>query len=204
VFDRSKVKPLDNRADDQEKAGAAAMQQPGGFGGEPAQGASVGGFGRRKTPIAETTDGVAPSVVANDREARPDKLAIAAGAEDAVPSTDLARELATWLSHDLRRGKQVQHEAVLCALGALAGYAAQQAIREALVKTGKLSLEQAFVVIETRSGDVFFFGDLLNAVIASEHDVKSGTKATATPRSGRSCRKPATRPARSIFPMSTT
>jgi hypothetical protein len=66
------------------------------------------------------------------------------------------------------RSRQAQHEAVLCALGALAGYAAQQAIREALVKTGKLSLDQAFVVIETRSGEVYFFGDLLNAIIVAK------------------------------------
>ncbi len=57
---------------------------------------------------------------------------------------------------------------MLCALGALAGYAAQQAIRETLVKTGKLTLDQAFAVIETRSGEVFFFGELLNAVIVAK------------------------------------
>jgi len=182
------MKPLGNRAEEQDKAGAASLRRSDGFGAEPATAASPGGFGRRKTPIPETTDGLPPIMVANDRGAQdhgsapisrhavPDD----AGAGHAVPvgSNDLANDIVAWLSHDLRRGKQVQYEAVLCALGALAGYAAQQAIREALVKPGKLSLDQAFVVIETRSGEVYFFGDLLNAVIVSEDDAKRRGKAS--------------------------
>ena len=188
VFDRSRVKPLGNRAEEQDKAGAASLRRSDGFGAEPAAATSPGGFGRRKTPIPETTDGLPPIVVANDRGTQ-DHGSSAVGGH-AVPgdagagraataaSDDLESAIVAWLSHDLRRGKQVQYEAVLCALGALAGYAAQQAIREALVKPGKLSLDQAFVVIETRSGEVYFFGDLLNAVIVSEEDAKRGGRAS--------------------------
>jgi hypothetical protein len=176
VFDRSRNKALSGRAEEQDKAGAAPVRRPNGFGAEPSLVASPGGFGRRKTPIPETTDGAAPTLVANDHHDRAQPsvgLQAAPGNEDmahALPdgSQDLSRSLIAWLQAELRNGRQVQHEAVLCALGALAGYAAQQAIREAVVKTGKLSLDQAFVVIETRSGEVYFFGDLLNAVIVAK------------------------------------
>jgi hypothetical protein len=121
--------------------------------------------------------------VANDRAAGADdtiELSFAAE-ESAAPragradtDSELTSDLVTWLQGELRRGRDIQHEAVLCALGALAGYAAQQAIREALVKPGKLTLDQAFAVIETRSGEVFFFGELLNAVIVSDHGARNG------------------------------
>ena len=176
VFDRSRNKALSGRAEEQDKAGAAPVRRPSGFGAEPSLVASPGGFGRRKTPIPETTGGAAPTLVANDHHDRtpPSSGPQAAPDDDgmahAVPaaSQDLSRSLIAWLQAELRNGRQAQHEAVLCALGALAGYAAQQAIREALVKTGKLSLDQAFVVIETRSGEVYFFGDLLNAIIVAK------------------------------------
>jgi hypothetical protein len=178
VFDRSRMEPLSGRAEERDKAGAASLRRPNGFGSEAPPAAPSAGFGRRKTPIPETTDGMAPNRVANDRVAndrgagRPLDLQPAhddAGKPHAVPADeDLSGTLLAWLSGELRRGREVQQESVLCALGALAGYAAQQAIRETVVKTGRLTLDQAFVVIETRSGEVFFFGDLLNAVIVSK------------------------------------
>jgi hypothetical protein len=175
VFDRLRNKALSDRAEEQEKAGAASPRRPNGFGAEPALTPAPSGFGRRKTPIPETTDGLPPSLVANDRgvEAKSFGLQRAHDHDEnrnAVPIAvdDLSVSLLTWLSDELRVGKHVQPESVLCALGALAGYAAQQAIREAVVKPGKLGLDQAFVVIETRSGEVFFFGDLLNAIIVAK------------------------------------
>jgi hypothetical protein len=182
VFDQSRNRALSNTAEEQKKAGAASLRRPNGFGAEPSPAASSGGFGRRKIPIPETTDGAPPRAVANDRGSHADAelgkpfgLQPAhdeaghdeAGHAVAIAIDDLSGGLLDWLSGELRSGKQVQPESVLCALGALAGYAAQQAIREAVVKPGKLTLDQAFVVIETRSGEVFFFGDLLNAVIVS-------------------------------------
>ena len=186
VFDRSRDKALSTRLEEQDKAGAAALRRPTGFGAEPQQSPSPGGFGRRQVPLPETTDGTAPRSVANDRGGK-DPTGTAIGLqpahddlsqEHAVPlaADDLSSTLLTWLTGELREGKHVQHEAVLCALGALSGYAAQQAIREAVVKPGKLSLDQAFVVIETRSGEVFFFGDLLNAVIVSKDAAQGGAR----------------------------
>jgi hypothetical protein len=188
VFEQSRNRALSNTAEEQKKIGAASLRRPNGFGAEPLPAASSGGFGRRKTPIPETTDGMAPRSVANANAelGKPFGLQPAhdeaghdeAGHAVAVAIDDLSGGLLDWLSGELRRGKQLQPESVLCALGALAGYAAQQAIREAVVKPGKLTLDQAFVVIETRSGEVFFFGDLLNAVIVSKDGGKNGARET--------------------------
>ncbi len=186
VFDRSRTKALSSTADDLAKLGAdgapRANESARRFGAAP-QAPAAGGFGRRKTPIPETTDGRAPSSVANDRgvQAPPAPLGgyepyslqsahDAKGRAHAVPvaADEIANQLVAWLTDELRSRRQVSHEAVLCALGALAGYAAQQAIHEDVVKPGKLSLDEAFVLIETRAGGTFFFGDLLNAIIVAK------------------------------------
>ncbi|HEV8391175.1 MAG TPA: hypothetical protein VGQ35_15095, partial [Dongiaceae bacterium] len=59
------MKSLSGQAEEREKAGAASLRRQAGFDAEPPQ----AGFGRRKTPIPETTDGMAPRAVANDRAA---------------------------------------------------------------------------------------------------------------------------------------
>ena len=175
---------MGSRAEEQNTGGGAILRRPDGFGPAPAP-AVPGGFGRRATPIPSTTNGMPPLSVANDRAARADdsiELPFASEqsvetpttASDTMPGDELTHEFIDWLQGELRRGRDTQQEAVLCALGALAGYAAQQAIRESLVKTGKLSLDQAFAVIETRSGEVFFFGELLNAVIVAKDGGRNG------------------------------
>ena len=119
---------------------------------------------------------VSPVSIAPSRFASSEpSVAPRSSAADAIGvDNGLAQELIDWLRFELRRGREVRPEAVLCALGALAGYAAQQAIRETMVKTGKLTIDQAFAVIETRSGEVFFFGELLNAVIVAQDDMRNG------------------------------
>jgi hypothetical protein len=169
-----------SRAEEQSGVGGGALRRPEGF-APPA----AGGFGRRATPIPATTNGSAPLSVANDRAAHDDGIQLSFIAEEsAAPvrspdeSDSFAREFVEWLQVELRRGRDLQNEAVLCALGALAGYAAQQAIREALVKPGKLTLDEAFAVIETRSGEVFFFGELLNSVLVGGAGARSTSQAS--------------------------
>lgn len=195
VFDQSRMKALSGRAEEQEKGSGASLRRSTGFDAEPSPVPSSGGFGRRQTPIPETTDGTAPRVVANDRSARDSSTEVElsfgwqpattqnkADSKHTVPIAiaidGLSESLLTWLMSELRVRKEVQQESVLCALGALAGYAAQQAIREAVVKPGKLTLDQAFVVIETRSGEVYFFGELLNAIIVAKDGGKPGVRET--------------------------
>jgi hypothetical protein len=178
-------KVLSSRAEEQDKGVGAALRRPDGFGAPPAPaaalGASSGGFGRRATPIPATTNGMPPLTVANDRTAPADdgiELSFAAeqsvetrAAETRTAASDesdpLAGELVDWLQLELRRGRDVQQEAVLCALGALAGYAAQQALWEGMVKPGKLAIAEAFKVMETPSGATYFFGDTLDSLLVS-------------------------------------
>ena len=66
-------------------------------------------------------------------------------------------------SHPIVQDQQGIHiESLLCSLGAMAGFGCQIAIREGLIKTGKLPLEKAFVVAKTNDGGTYYFGDQLN------------------------------------------
>lgn len=58
-------------------------------------------------------------------------------------------------------------ETILSAAGALAGFAAQEALWEGIVRPGKMPVQQVFMRVETKSGQTFFFGDFLNRIVAS-------------------------------------
>lgn len=72
-----------------------------------------------------------------------------------------------WLSKEFRHVRDVPCETTLTVIGAITGFAAQHGIWEAVVKPGKMAIQEAFVVIETRSGETFFFGDHLNDILAA-------------------------------------
>ncbi|MGD9638596.1 MAG: hypothetical protein AB7U85_06015 [Alphaproteobacteria bacterium] len=61
--------------------------------------------------------------------------------------------------------KEKSQETILSCLGALAGFGCQMAIREGFIKTGKMTEDNAFTVIETQNGDKFFYGDFLNGAL---------------------------------------
>jgi hypothetical protein len=61
----------------------------------------------------------------------------------------------------------ISAETILSAVGALAGFAAQEAIWEGMVRTGKMSAAQALVSVKTKTGETYYFGDFLNMVLAS-------------------------------------
>ncbi|WP_158813144.1 hypothetical protein [Methylocapsa sp. S129] len=65
-----------------------------------------------------------------------------------------------------REERGVQAETILSAVGALAGFAAQQAIWESVVKTGKMSSSQIFIPIKV-NGEQYYLGDFLNLILAS-------------------------------------
>src|SRR6185295_14767153 len=127
VFERSRMKALSGQAEEQNKTGAASLRRQSGFDAEPSQAPSSSsagsGFGRRKTPIPETTDGLPPRAAANDRGARNADAAIALGrsfglqaAHDetserhAVPVAidDVSHGLLAWLQDELRSGRKIQ------------------------------------------------------------------------------------------------
>lgn len=59
----------------------------------------------------------------------------------------------------------VHLESVLSALGATAGFGTQMAIREAYIKTGQTCEQKAFVVVETKDGQKYYYGEALNKLL---------------------------------------
>ena len=80
---------------------------------------------------------------------------------------DTPTRIADWLMRELKDQRGIHCETLLTAIGALAGYAAQQALWEGMVKPGKLAIAQAFKVVETPSGATYFFGDTLDSLLVS-------------------------------------
>ncbi len=153
-----------------------------------------GGFGRRQTPVGNLVG----QPLANMRKAgKPDAAAhnenrasaednqreivddfplgsdaiqgglAAFGSRKAAGPAHVATQIEQWLAKELRH-VDARCETILTAVGALAGFAAQHGIWEAVVKPGKMALQQAFVVVETRSGETYFFGDFLNNILATQ------------------------------------
>ncbi len=79
----------------------------------------------------------------------------------------LARDISKLMIEELINEKGLHLETALAAIGASAGFSCQMAIREGLIRTGKIELEKAFVVVETKSGENFYMGGLLNECIVS-------------------------------------
>jgi hypothetical protein len=80
---------------------------------------------------------------------------------------DTPTRIADWLMRELKDERGVHCETLLTVIGALAGYAAQQALWEGMVKPGKLAIAQAFKVMETPSGATYFFGEALDTILVS-------------------------------------
>lgn len=80
---------------------------------------------------------------------------------------DTPTRIADWLMRELKDQRGVHCETLLTAIGALTGYAAQQALWEGMVKPGKLAITEAFKVVDTPSGATYFFGDALDALLTS-------------------------------------
>jgi len=147
---------------------------------------AAGGFGRRQTPVGgSATPEPPPSSVAPSggfgKRAAPSKAAEPEnpGASDSTPpgtrsvevSTVVPKQIADWLMAELRDGRGVHCETILTVLGALAGFAAQQAVWGAAIATGAKPT-QAFTIIRTKSGESFYFGEPTNHLLAS---TKTGT-----------------------------
>lgn len=75
------------------------------------------------------------------------------------------REVASRMVETLRNERGVHVESLLCALGALAGYACQASVRARAVSQG-IAEDEAFVVVGTQDGARYFFGDAINAPLA--------------------------------------
>ncbi len=71
------------------------------------------------------------------------------------------------LMEKLLTERGIHIETIFAALGALAGFGCQMAIREGFIKTGKLPEREALVEVVTTSDEVYYFGDFLNEPLLS-------------------------------------
>ncbi|HTJ96589.1 MAG TPA: hypothetical protein VL381_03905 [Rhodocyclaceae bacterium] len=78
-----------------------------------------------------------------------------------------AKEILQRLHTGMKTEKGIHIESLLCALGALAGYACQANLRaQALAKS--MPENAAFQVVETTDGKQYFFGDQLNNALVND------------------------------------
>lgn len=84
--------------------------------------------------------------------------------------------LIAYLIADLKGPRGVHAETLMTMVGALAGFSAQHAIWETVVKTGKLPEHGgtdlhggAFVIADTETSEKYYFGDLLNSYLVPEN-----------------------------------
>jgi hypothetical protein len=87
------------------------------------------------------------------------------GTNKEYDANKVSSELMEMVFAELEDSSGVHVETALTALAALAGFSGQMAIREALIKTGKMPEDKAFVVVKTKSGETYYFGDLLNEIL---------------------------------------
>jgi hypothetical protein len=137
----------------------------------------TGGFGRRATPVGATAmGGATPAQNAADPKPVDVRSTAASEVQPRLRSPDqhagpvlgdIPTRIADWLMRELKDQRGIHCETILTAIGALTGYAAQQALWESMVKPGKLAITEAFKVVEMASGATYFFGDALDAILAS-------------------------------------
>jgi len=166
MFDRFKKSVLGNgdQPAKDEPDTAPVRPAPGGFGRRqtPVNGAAredtppptpaSAGFGRRAAPAADT-----PSQITTPPQTT----------TTSVKGDNAIAQIHGWVMTALRDGRGIHCETALTVVGALGGYAAQQAIWEGMVKPGLLTKEKAFTVARTTSGEEFYFGDAINMALAS-------------------------------------
>jgi len=70
-----------------------------------------------------------------------------------------------YVSRYRQEDKTLSLVSVFNALGALAGFGCQSAVREGFIKPGLIPEDKAFITIRTKDGGCYFFGDLLNILL---------------------------------------
>jgi hypothetical protein len=68
----------------------------------------------------------------------------------------------------LAQNGRLQVEGLFCTIGALTGFAAQYALRQEHIVSGKATEAEVFVIAEAPNGERFYFGDRLNAILVPE------------------------------------
>jgi hypothetical protein len=188
MFDRFKksASGTDKRPDVQSDD---ARPAPGGFGrrqtpvgGSPAEApaaAAPSGFGRRPAPVAPSAaapSGDAQQPPSNDAQQPPSNTG----------PTDLTRPIFDWLTAEIGDGSGGIHcETAMIVLGALAGFAAQQAVWARMAATGTPQ-QAVFTTVRVKSGETFYLSDQVNDLVAARIEPPSilGIVAGAAAKAG--------------------
>lgn len=122
----------------------------------------------KPNPLISKSKRAKPPVASNPRE----EALVAAIAEqkknDPLVGAKLAgKELLARLIDAMKNERGVHAESLLCALGALAGYACQASVRAQAVIAG-MDPDALFQIAETKDGQRFYFGDALNQKLAED------------------------------------
>lgn len=95
------------------------------------------------------------------------RSAATAGDTEVISNEQLRQEVIDLVAAELSSESNAVHmETVLAALGAVSGFACQMIIREEFIATGKIKETDAFMTMQTRDGQTFFMGNLLNEGLA--------------------------------------
>lgn len=113
-------------------------------------------FRKPADPPVPSTPPIHPSIAATHDIARQD--AVAAAREGGL-------EVFACLTARMKKNGRVHIESMLCALGAVAGYACQAQLR-AQARAAGLPEESAFHAVTGADGKRYFFGQLLNGLLA--------------------------------------
>jgi hypothetical protein len=129
-------------------------------------------FGKRRSglsapPGPPPTSELPPPALPGARLIAPNLIEFGKGEADPADGAARIERLLLEIYDDAHGGNA---ETALSAAGALAGFAAQQAIWEGCVRPGELPVTQAFTRVETTSGETYFFGSLLDMILTSTQE----------------------------------
>jgi len=79
-------------------------------------------------------------------------------------------QIARLIANECANCGKVHPETALSSIGAIAGFSAQQAIREGPIREGKLAANQGFLRAETKDGGVYYLGGLLTTILSSTQE----------------------------------
>lgn len=119
-------------------------------------------------PVPEPAVGAARSPIAGALEEKLlQQIQEKSSSDPLIGAKVVSRELVRLVMMTMKDGRGVHIESLLCAMGAMAGYACQAGIRAQAVAAGKPP-NVYFQIVEMKSGLHFYFGDTLNGPLAQD------------------------------------
>lgn len=69
------------------------------------------------------------------------------------------------MANEIRRRGQIHAETILTEIGALAGFAAQMAVRKSMIEPQGMDAASVLQEVVTKNGEKYYFGDMLNWIV---------------------------------------